>query len=118
MNLAMVGVLIPQRSTNTRHPPALVVPHTTGCFLLEVTGIQLLDLKNGRKGDFFFWPHCTAGGILVPRPGIEPVPPAVEAWSPNHWTARELPGDSCLGKPNGAFRKMSVCQITEAPSGE
>ena len=30
-------------------------------------------------------------GILVPRPGIEPVPPAVEAQSPNHWTAREFP---------------------------
>ena len=27
--------------------------------------------------------------ILVPRLcGIEPVPPAVEAWNPNHWTAR------------------------------
>ena len=29
-------------------------------------------------------------GILVPRPGIEPVPPVVEAWSLNHWTAREV----------------------------
>ena len=32
-----------------------------------------------------------ACGILVPRPGIEPGPSAVKAWSPNHWTARELP---------------------------
>ena len=32
-----------------------------------------------------------ACGILVPRPGIEPGHPAVEAWSPNHWTAREVP---------------------------
>ena len=30
--------------------------------------------------------------ILVPQPGIKPVPPAVEAWSLNHWTAREVPG--------------------------
>ena len=29
-----------------------------------------------------------ACGILVPRPGFKPGPPAVEAWSPNHWTAR------------------------------
>ena len=29
--------------------------------------------------------------ILVPQPGIEPVPPAVEVWSLNHWTAREIP---------------------------
>ena len=38
----------------------------------------------------------TACGILVPRPGIEPVPPVVEAWSPNHWTAREVPTFSFL----------------------
>ena len=29
--------------------------------------------------------------ISVPWPGIEPRPPAVEAWSPNHWTTREFP---------------------------
>ena len=26
--------------------------------------------------------------------GIEPALPAVEAWNPNHWTAREVPKDS------------------------
>ena len=31
-----------------------------------------------------------ACGILVPRPGIEPGPPAVEVWRPNHWTSREV----------------------------
>ena len=35
--------------------------------------------------------RLTAYGISVPRPGIKPVPPAVEAWSPNYWTAREFP---------------------------
>ena len=34
--------------------------------------------------------------ILVPRPGIEPVPPAVEAWNLNQWTAREVPTVSGL----------------------
>ena len=29
--------------------------------------------------------------ISVPQPGIEPMPPAVEVWSLNHWTAREVP---------------------------
>ena len=29
--------------------------------------------------------------ILVPQPGMEPVPPAVEAQSLTHWTAREVP---------------------------
>ena len=39
---------------------------------------------------FFFWPHPVACGVLVPRPGMEPGPPSVEAQSPNHWTAREV----------------------------
>ena len=39
----------------------------------------------------FFWPSCIAGGILVPGPGIEPMPSAAKAWSPTHWTAREVP---------------------------
>ena len=38
-----------------------------------------------------FWLPCPACGILVPQPGIKPVPPAAEARSPNHWTAREFP---------------------------
>ena len=32
-----------------------------------------------------------ACGILVPWPGIEPAPLAVEAQSLNHFTAREVP---------------------------
>ena len=28
---------------------------------------------------------------LVPWPGINPVPPVVEAWNLSHWTAREVP---------------------------
>ena len=38
------------------------------------------------------WPCCMACGILVPRPDMETVPPAVEAQSLNQWTAREVPG--------------------------
>ena len=37
-----------------------------------------------------FWPCHEACRVLVPQPGIEPMPPAVEAWSLNHWTAREV----------------------------
>ena len=29
-------------------------------------------------------------GILVLRPGIEPIPPALEVWSLNRWTTREV----------------------------
>ena len=35
--------------------------------------------------------YHVACGILVPRPRIEPVPPAAEAQSLYHWTAREVP---------------------------
>ena len=37
-----------------------------------------------------------AGLGLVPQPGIQPGPPAVEAWSPNHWTVREFAEPCCL----------------------
>ena len=36
----------------------------------------------------FFWLHPAACGILVPWPGTETVPFAVEAQSPNHRTTR------------------------------
>ena len=42
---------------------------------------------------FFFFGHIVCG-ILVPQPGIEPVSSTLEAWSPNHWMAREVPGVS------------------------
>ena len=40
---------------------------------------------------FLFWLCGTACGILVPQPRIKPAPPAVEAWTLNHWSAREVP---------------------------
>ena len=40
---------------------------------------------------FFFLVVLQGSWILVPRPGTEPVPPALEAQSPDHWTAREVP---------------------------
>ena len=39
---------------------------------------------------FVLFSVCKACGILVPRPEIRPVPPAVEAQSPNYWTTREF----------------------------
>lgn len=41
-----------------------------------------------------FWPCCKACGILVPWPGIEPTPLALEAWSLNHWTPGKSPSFS------------------------
>ena len=35
--------------------------------------------------------RCGCAAILVPPPGIKPVPCAVEARSLNYWIAREVP---------------------------
>ena len=41
---------------------------------------------------FLFLPHHVACRILVPRlRGLNPGPPAVRVWSPNHWPTREFP---------------------------
>ena len=40
---------------------------------------------------YLFWPHHVGCGILVPQPGIKSMPPAVGAWSLNHWTTRTSP---------------------------
>ena len=45
---------------------------------------------------FFFWLYCSAYGILVSQPRIESVPPAIKAWSPNHWTTTEFQNCSSL----------------------
>ena len=43
-----------------------------------------------------FWPCCAAGvwDLILPQPRTEPTAPALEAWSLNHWTAREAPEHS------------------------
>ena len=49
---------------------------------------------------FFFWVALyTAWGILVSWPGIKPTPPAVEAQSLNHLTAREVLGCISIETP-------------------
>ena len=53
--------------------------------------LTFVKLKNTEFFFFFnFWLHH-ACEILVPQTGIQPKPPAVEAWSLNHYTTREVP---------------------------
>ena len=40
---------------------------------------------------FIYLLYHNACGVLVPRPGIEPMPPTVAARSPNHWATRKVP---------------------------
>ena len=56
-----------------------------GQFVLWLTTVLFL---------FFFLPYHLAYGILVPQPGIEPMPPDLGAQSLNHWTTKEIPGSS------------------------
>ena len=57
---------------------------------------------------FFFCPYHEACWILVPQPGIEPVPPAVEAWSLSHWAASEVPCGWCFLYPKKSLLTLSL----------
>ena len=48
---------------------------------------------------FFSWPCYTAYGISFPQPGIKPMYPVVEAWSPKLWTTRESPNPGFMVHP-------------------
>ena len=51
---------------------------------LQSMGSQVLDMTEVTE-------HAhVACRILVPWPATRPVPPEVEAWSPNLWTTREV----------------------------
>ena len=39
----------------------------------------------------YFWTCCAACGILVAQPGIEPMLPALEVRTLNHWITRKVP---------------------------
>ena len=47
----------------------------------------------------FFWIYLAVTGlscgmqVLVPRPRIDPGPPALEGQSPSHWTISKVPGN-------------------------
>lgn len=52
-----------------------------------------LDLSLFQNSGSFMssWPHHATCGILVSPSGIEPMPPALEAWRLTHWTTRGVP---------------------------
>ena len=61
----------------------LPIPHWT-----EVGHIAIARFWVVFSFSFFGYVAC---GILVPQPGIEPVPPALEEQSLNCWTTKEVP---------------------------
>ena len=83
--------------------------------LLPALGHEEAELQHhrGRHRDvtsfiFIFWGPCLrACGFSVPGPGIEPVLPALDVWSLNHWPAREVPGIELLSEGSGEPREGS-----------
>ena len=66
---------------------------------------------------FFFWLCHMACGTLVPQPGIQLVLPAVEAWSLNHRTTREVPPRLvlCSCSPSGTLAQLPIPLHHELP---
>ena len=46
--------------------------------------------------------------ILVPQPGIDPAPPALQAWSLNHWITREVPRAEFLRAHDVASVRLDI----------
>ena len=85
-------------------------------------------MERGPKGQlllYFIFVYTAAGGILVPRPGIEPLPPAVEAQSssksPDHQGMPFFPphGSTFKTIPVQSLRRTQtmdweICTLLEA----
>ncbi|XP_073666418.1 N-acetyllactosaminide beta-1,6-N-acetylglucosaminyl-transferase isoform X11 [Tursiops truncatus] len=53
----------------------------------NLRAVKWFDMEDKHGGCHGSYPSATLG--LVPPPGIEPMPPALEAWSLNRWTSRQ-----------------------------
>ena len=65
----------------------------------NTTQVRNLDSHNERK--------------CIPWPGMEPMPPAVEAWSPNHWTTRQR---QLIISPSSVFQEDSPAKTGQSPN--
>ena len=61
----------------------------------------------------FFLGCAVAFRISVPGPGIEPVPPAVEVRSLNHWTTREVLEKSLFAHDSSKSTGLGHMAISE-----
>ena len=73
-----------QKSEGGREEPERIMQELKSCHLSIYLSLSLYIYI------YIFWPRCVSCGMLVPQPGIEPVLPAVEAWS----LTTGLPGKS------------------------
>ena len=71
------------------HPPPPCPLCFSTLFLYKLLFLSLLLLI---FFSFHFWPcHLASGLLLIPLPGIAPVPRALGVRGLNHWTPREAP---------------------------
>ena len=59
-------------------------------FLICNNSITLKTTHSPLKSIFFFFFGCIAWYVELLQPGIEPTPPALEAWSLNHCTIKKV----------------------------
>ena len=84
-----------------------------GQFKIWVCFWERTDLAWPRFLFFFFFLLAASCGMwdLVPRPGIELMSSAVETWSLNHWTTREVPDLAFQSSFNGASSVSTEARI-------
>ena len=80
-----------ERLTTKGHDEVLGVKHSRQWLHDYLHLVTFLHTNYASMNDSFFSFGCTAYGILIPRPGIEPRPSTVKPWSPKCWTTREFP---------------------------
>ena len=94
------GSMLP-RKVCVSAPHKNVKQHFTKWGARMPLGIERTWERTDGSIQVFFWSHCTARGILLLWPGIEPVPLAVEVQSLNHCTTRGRP------KTDGSVKRLT-----------
>lgn len=74
--------------SRTRLRTDLTDRHTYIVMQINIVRKSVMTLFATTKVYYLFWPYHVA--FRMPS-RVQPVPPAVEAWRPNHWTTREFP---------------------------
>ena len=119
--LAFLSLGCPFPTSLPIKPPLSLQEPTHLCLFLSLPGLLawsesfLALLPHSNDAFFsFFWPYCSACEIIVLPPVVEPMPPAVEAWNPNHWTTRKFPQKLfyCFKDYNWSFKKQSLACVS------
>ena len=69
------------------------------------------SLRGNQRSDFFFLTQSAICGISVPQPGLETVPPAIEAQCPYLWTTREFCVDNFLAFFSGFITYLCILKL-------